>query len=538
MDENKDKEPLRGAEDEGRIRDLSSLLQTKNFFNSVLKSATEYAITVCDFDGVVQFWNSGAEKLTGYSSWDVIGVKNIKEFYPDEFTKGSKIEAAWQKTLQKGKFTLETNIIKKTGKTVPISLTITPLYDRYNNLIGTVGISRDITEQYKLKRKLEGYTKRLETMVENRTKELKETTKSLVSIIEKATDGIIVHTNGIIDSINPATAKISGYSSKELVQKNVLDYLPYEEDRKLVLSKMQERIEGKDVKEPYYVRIKRKDGSLMEAQITAGMISQKPPKFVTIIRDITEESRLKREKEEIKQQLWQTGKLAALGELAAGVAHEINNPLMGILGYAQVTMDKLGKKSTEYKNMQAIMEETDRISQILKNLFVFASQQKQEYSKTDIADVLNTSLSLMKFQLEKDKIDVSIDIKPGLPPIIARKSQLQEVFINMLTNAQYSLNKKFKGRSKNKMVKISADKIEDKSGKWIKIEFYDYGTGISESCIEKIYAPFFSTKKEGEGIGLGLSISKGIVDNHKGLIEVESKEGKYTKFIIKLPITE
>jgi PAS domain S-box-containing protein len=251
-------------------------------------------------------------------------------------------------------------------------------------------------------------------------------------------------------------------------------------------------------------------------------------KVIILLRDITEKKRLEADAIRVSH-------LASLGELAAGVAHEINNPINGIINYAEILKDQCLERGEDAAIPIRINKEGERIAEIVNGLLSFARDRKEEYSFVLVKDILSDTFGLAGRQLNKDGIKFSMDVPSGLPKIKARSQQIQQVFLNILSNARYALNKRFPEHHEDKILAIKVKMIETEGGNYVRTTFYDGGTGISAQILDKICNPFFSTKPRGEGTGLGLSISHGIVKNHGGRLRFESVEGEYTKVIADLP---
>ena len=229
------------------------------------------------------------------------------------------------------------------------------------------------------------------------------------------------------------------------------------------------------------------------------------------------------------------GHLASLGELAAGVAHEINNPINGIINYAQIIANKSEKRSKESDIADRIIKEGNRIAVIVSSLLSFARERKEEKVTVGIKRILHDSITLTEVQIRKEGIILKMDLSPRLPEIIANPQQIQQVFLNVISNARYALNKKYPGSHEAKTIEISDKKLVIDGAPYVRLIFYDQGTGIPANIIDKVLNPFFSTKPSGEGTGLGLSISHGIINDHGGSLQIESMEAEFTRIIIDLP---
>jgi len=250
--------------------------------------------------------------------------------------------------------------------------------------------------------------------------------------------------------------------------------------------------------------------------------------MIMSLRDLSVRKRLEAEREEMQRQLYQSSKLASIGELSAGVAHEINNPLNGVINYAQLLKDEDRPRSEfEQQMIDGIIEESDRIAKIVRGLLTFARADTQELRSVHLAEAINTSIALFGRQFEKDDIAVEIDLEPDLPFVYADSSRLRQVVVNMISNAHHGLKASLAER---KLFRISARR----AGEIVRVEFYDNGVGIKREDLNKVFDPFFTTRRETGGTGLGLSISFGIIRDFGGTIKVESEEGKFTRFIVEL----
>ena len=239
---------------------------------------------------------------------------------------------------------------------------------------------------------------------------------------------------------------------------------------------------------------------------------------------------------QMEAQLQHAQRMEAIGTLAAGVAHEINNPISGIIGYAEILRDCNPQQSPDIDIPKRIIKEADRIAEIVKNLLSFARDRQEEKSPAHIKDILSSTLDLIEKRIIKDGIQLSIDISNALPQISVRSHEIQQVFLNILNNAHYGLNENSLKPGSENFLRIKSE-IADVGGRdYIRTTFHDSGPGIPKNILNKICDPFFSTKPPGKGTGLGLSISHGIINNHEGRLLFETVEGKYTKVIVDLPV--
>ncbi|MEI7729203.1 MAG: response regulator [Verrucomicrobiota bacterium] len=273
-------------------------------------------------------------------------------------------------------------------------------------------------------------------------------------------------------------------------------------------------------------------------------------------KDITDRKRMEQERAAMEAHLRQQQKLESLGTLAAGVAHEINNPINGVMNYAQLILDRTEPNCQAQEYAREIIHETERVTTIVRNLLQFARQEKQSHSPARIQDVVEQTLSLIRTVIRRDQITLQVELPPDLPNINCRSQQIQQVLMNLLTNARDTLNAKYPGHDDNKTITLTAQLIaecglrnaelansEIRNQKSeigcaaIRITVADHGTGIPADVQGRVFDPFFTTKSRHEGTGLGLAISHGIVKDHQGKLWFETEPGQGTKFHLDLPIS-
>ncbi|HZI17976.1 MAG TPA: ATP-binding protein [Pyrinomonadaceae bacterium] len=254
-----------------------------------------------------------------------------------------------------------------------------------------------------------------------------------------------------------------------------------------------------------------------------------------VARDLSARWQLKEEKEEMRRQLYQTSKLAAVGELAAGVAHEINNPLNGIINFAQLLKDEPAPRSDfERQMIDGVIEEGERIARIVRELLAFARHDEYEPGEVSVASLVGVSLSLFGRQLEREGVRVEVDVPVDLPPVRGDGPRLRQVVVNMISNARHALRE----AEGDRLFRVSARSARSGGRPVVCLEFYDTGVGVPPENLGRLFDPFFTTRRDSGGTGLGLSISFRIVRDHGGRLRVESEPGRYTRFTAELPAAE
>ncbi len=242
------------------------------------------------------------------------------------------------------------------------------------------------------------------------------------------------------------------------------------------------------------------------------------------------------EKMALQAEAMQACHLATLGELAAGIAHEISNPITGIINYGQILINECSAERMENDIGKRIVKEGERIGRIVKTLLSYARDDEREGKKTtSVAAILEESIILTQAQIRKEGINLKINLLDDLPEVDVNFQQIQQSFINIISNARYALNEKYPERHKNKLLEVTGEKVIIGDRPYVRIIFNDRGIGISPHELPMLTKAFFSTKPFGKGTGLGLSITDRIITDHGGVLSFESLKGEFTKVIINLP---
>lgn len=354
----------------------------------------------------------------------------------------------------------------------------------------------------------------------------------LKNLILSSVDGVIAaDKNGKILIFNAASAEISGYSIDEALNTlNIRDVYPdggaYEVMRKL----RSEEFGGKGKLKSLQVNVRKKTGEEIPISLNAAIVYEGNKEVATIgfFHDLRESIRIKQELEKTQIQLLQAEKMSSLGKLAAGVAHQLNNPLGGILLYTQLIMEeyKLGKAVQE--DLNRILKDAERCRDTVRELLEFTRQTRHLMQPHDIDRALLRTIFLVQNHTIFQNIEIIKELSPNLPLLTCDIQQINHMFMNIIFNAAQAMA----GTGK---LTLKTYFIPENSR--IGIEISDTGHGISPENLPHIFDPFFTTKGEGEGTGLGLSLVYGIVQNHGGSIKAISEVNEGATFLIELPIT-
>jgi PAS domain S-box-containing protein len=503
--------PLRNKE--GKIigfrsisRDVTERKKAEEEYQTIIRTAMD-GFWLADMQGHFLEVNESYCDLIGYSrdellNMSITDVEVIER--PEETAKHI------QKITEVGYDRFETRHRRKDGEVVEVEVSVNYLPTEGGRMIVFL---RDITER-----------KRAEEA-------LRESRETLRKTFESVTDGIsVIDLNGVIAETNQRAVEIHGFSSKnELLGKSAFELIA-PRDREKIVKNMQKAIKQGTIRDVEY-NLLRADGSEFPGELSTSVLkdaSGNTVAHVTIARDITQRKRMEEERRQLEQKAQITSRLASVGEMSAGIAHEINNPLTGVIGYAQLLVDREDVPRDIRRDLAAINEGAQRVAGIVSRLLAFSRQTKPERRLVDINELIEGTLALRDYHLRVNNIKVVTRLASDLPETVADPGQLQQVFLNLIVNAETEMKL---AHDKGKLTVTT-----EKSDNTIKICFKDNGPGIKPQLMNRIFDPFFTTREVGQGTGLGLSLSYGVVAEHKGKIYAESKPGKGATFVVELPI--
>jgi len=408
----------------------------------------------------------------------------------------------------------EVEFKKKNGDKITVLLTGYPIKNEKGEVVGYQGINLDISER-----------KRIEN-------ELREANEFFTNLIESSVDGIIAaDMKGNIFIFNKGAEALTGYTAEEMIGKFHITKIYPEGVAKDIMKKLRSPEYGGVGKFiPTQLNVVNKFGEEIHVQLSAALIydgKDQEIASVGIFTDLRSRIRMEKKLQETHLQLVGSEKMASLGKLAAGIAHEINNPLGGILIYSSLMMEDLPEEDPKRGDLMRIVQEAGRCKEIVKSLLEFARQTEPKMEPTDINRAINDGLFFLVNQALFHNIQIIKNFDPFLPFVSGNASQLKQVFMNIIVNAAEAMHG-------SGTLTITTSPAPDR--KRVFVEFTDTGEGIPEENFTRIFDPFFTTKEVGKGTGLGLATSYGIVEDHGGKITVKSKVGEGTTFTIELPI--
>ena len=351
-------------------------------------------------------------------------------------------------------------------------------------------------------------------------------------VLESASEGILlINATGDIILVNRAAERMFGYEHEELKGQTLEVLLPdrirdrHRQHRAGYFAGPRVRPMGTGLA----LAGRRKDGTEFPVEISLSYVQAHDGiNAMALITDITERKRIEAELQRQREALYQTEKLAALGTLSAGIAHEMNNPLGIITSRIEVMLldaEEQNVPAQVLEDLRVLHRATQRVARIATNLRSFARQTPREHAHIDLNAVVHETLLLMQKPLEVDGIRLVTSLDTAIPPIMGDAGTLQQVLLNLVTNAREAMGQ-------GGEIRIETGPAAERAG-WVRIAISDTGPGISPEELSKVFDPFYTTKTT--GTGLGLSVSYGIIQDHHGTVDVQSAPGKGTTFVLAFP---
>jgi PAS domain S-box-containing protein len=472
---------------------------------AIIASAMDGIITIDESQRII-LCNKAAEEMFGYSAEDLLG-ESIELLIPARYRqRHHKDIARFGETGITNRHMGRLGTLyglRANGQEFPIEASISQVELAEGRLYSV--ILRDISERVRA------------------DETIRESEQHMRATFEQAAVGIAhMTTDGYLLRFNQKMCEITGYGSEDLQRMNFRNFThPDDITQDLVLH--EELLAGKVETYTREKRYLRKDGSIVWVNLTASLvrdINGLPKYFIKVMEDITErkenESRLQVKNDEIKtmtQQLWQTAKLATMGELAASIAHELNNPLAILSLRIESLLSGADPASSEFHELEIMEREVERMASLVTNLLQFSRSNERQISSLDIREEVDRTLELVHTYLVNRHVTAERIYAANLPLIQADRQQLRQLFLNLFTNASDAM-------PQGGELTIKLQPVHDRKN--IQIEVRDTGVGIPLELMHQVMEPFYTTKAEGKGTGLGLSICRRIVEEHQGNIRILS----------------
>lgn len=486
-----------------------SLRKSEERYRLLSENATDI-IWTSDLDLKYTYVSPSVRKLLGYTPEEFMSLPIERILAPASlqvamqvFHEELEAERSRQKDVGRTR-TIEAELACKDGSTAWVEVKMAFLRDETGNPTGVLGIARDITDRRRA------------------NQALRESEEQYRGLFENSVEGMFtsdLHHN--ITSANKALGELLDYDVEELMGMNWRDIV-HAESKKSVFKEYNKLLRtGKPIRGIVYECVSRSG----ERRLTEGYVSlirreNRPVGFQGSVRDITEH---KRENE----QLMIADRLASIGELASGAAHELNNPLTSVIGFSQLLMDRDVPDDIR-EDLKLIHDEAQRATCVVKNLLTFARRHAPAKQLNQINSIIEDVLRLRAYEQKVRNIEVRKKLAPTLPKIMVDYFQMEQVFLNIILNAEYSMSE---AQNRGTLTITTS-----RRNNTVVISVADDGLGIAQEHLRQLFNPFFTTKKAGRGTGLGLSICHGIVTEHGGKIYAKSQLGKGATFFVELPV--
>jgi len=486
------------VEDERRARDAVG--QSEARYRNLFETATD-AIYTLDTHSAFTSVNEATCEMSGRSRDELLGRSPLPFVSASELAIVKEhFKAALAGTARR----YECHFVRPDGTRRLASVTNSPIRHG-NKVIGILGVARDVTDE------------------RDRALALERSELRYTRLVESASDAIFtVEPTGTMTAVNRSLERSSGKTRDALIGTPFAALID-SRDQQLLASAFRDTFGG--ARRRVELRYPAPDGAARLCSLTLTPLTEgdQVTGALGIVRDVTDEKRM-------TEQLMQQEKLAAVGQLVSGVAHELNNPLASVMAFAQLLLAAPANAPQDRRAIDAINQEAKRAAKIVSNLLTFARQHQPERTVTDLNRVVDDTLELRRYALRVAQVEIETRLDPMLPITWADSFQLQQVVLNLVTNAEQALA----SWPEERRIVVSTSRSRDD----LFLTVTDTGPGIAPENLSRIFNPFFTTKPVGEGTGLGLSISDGIIREHGGRIRAESAPGKGASFIIELPFVE
>ena len=484
----------------------------------VILDSLPYRIMVINLDFIVETVNQTFLKEFDFTRDDILGKHCYEARYGlDKPCKEAGnicyLEDRLEQIKEKGSLSTIKEYVDENGETRFDVITLAPIFDEQGKVVQLLEASRDVSERLMLER------------------EMQKSNIFFQNVIQSTVDGIVVvDTKGNVLIFNEGMENLTGYTRKEIMEHGHLASFYNIDVAKENMKKMRSDQHGLLGKlNPTSMSITTKEGKEVPVTLSASIITINDNEVgsVGVFTDMREVLQMRKDLEDAHLQLVQSEKIASVGRMAAGVAHEINNPLAGALIYAELLKEELQDNPKNQSDIQEVINQTLRCKKIVAELLEFSRQSIGQTSSFSLEYLINQCLNLLINQILFQDIRVKIEIEPDIPEMVGDMGQLQQVFTNLFINAAHAMEEKG-------MLKVVANYQPDNSRFVIKVS--DTGPGIPAESRDKIFDIFFTTKPVGKGTGLGLSITQNIIQLHGGTIAFDCPPGGGTTFTIELPL--
>jgi PAS domain S-box-containing protein len=511
------------------VQRTAELAVSEERYRTLVENSSDIFYSL-DTEGLLTFVNEGVRHTLGYNPQELLGTPISALVHPEELPMRAWNIRERRRNPRADRWTEVCFLAHNgRGKGVPshrvLEVKARGSYADDGRFLGTEAIARDITERKTIEEKLSKQAAELATLVDEKSSEVQRVTQLLKNILQSAEDFFILSTDpeGVVTSVNEGARKILGYSVRELVGKANVSLLAPESPEAHPWFEPMTRAVAHRGRWQGEKELRRASGDIFPARLNVRPLVDQASRmmgYVLIGQDITEQKN-------IEEQILRSEKLAAAGRLAAGLAHEINNPLYGIRNAIEILEQALPDESDTRHLVGLSLREIDRISFLLSKMLDFYRPSEDQREELEISALLENLVTFMKGQLSSHKIEILCDFSEKPLAVNASASQLEQVFMNLFANARTAM-------ASGGLLTVRTRKVRH----YAVVDVADTGVGIEKKHIERIFDAFYTTHAESKHSGLGLSVSDAIVRSHGGKIEVQSEVGKETIFSVWLPLLQ
>jgi PAS domain S-box-containing protein len=483
-------------------RDITALRRNEARFTELFETLQE-GIYITTPDGTILDANPALVRMLGYDSKEEFLAKRVPDVIVDASQRKSIREEVDHQVAPQ---TRELTLLRKDGSSIICLNTATAVRDTAGQVIRYQGSVMDITTRRQIERQLHKQQEFARRLVD-----------SFPDLI------LAVDSNSHYTFVSPRCKDVLGYDISETADME-FGGRTHAEDLPALTALFSDILAGRQTFASLEVRVRHKQGDWRRIRFNFSPLTDETGKVEGVVlsgRDVTELKRL-------EEQLIQAEKLAAMGQMLAGVAHELNNPLTAILGVTELLRERPNVEEATKRQLELTHRQARRAARIVQNLLEFSRPASPQKKPVDLNSIVDRTLQLHEHSLRRNCVEVDFRPQPDLPPVVGDANQLIQVFLNLVTNAEQAIREiRESGRIQIRFAR---------QGSRISVTFQDDGVGIRPDAIPRLFDPFYTTKRPGGGTGLGLSICLSIIREHGGTIEAEALPGGGSAFTIYLPV--
>jgi PAS domain S-box-containing protein len=482
-------------------RDITAQRKNEARFTELFETLQE-GIYIATPEGNILDANPALVRMLGYDSKEELLSRRVPDILPDQIERKALMEEVERQPSPQGR---EINLLRKDGTPIVCLNTATSVRDTTGRVIRYQGSVMDVTARRQMERQLHKEQEFARRLVDN-----------FPDLI------LVVDTDSHYTFVSPRCQEVLGYELAETANME-LGGRTHAEDLPNLLALFADFLAGRRSFASLEIRVRHKLGDWRRIRFNFSPLADETGKIEGVVlsgRDVTELKRL-------EEQLIQAEKLAAMGQMLAGVAHELNNPLTAILGVTELLREGQGLEESTKRQLELTHRQARRAARIVQNLLEFSRPASPQKKPVDLNSIIERTLQLHEHSLRRSSVEVDFRPQPDFPGVVADANQLIQVFLNLVTNAEQAIREvRESGRLQIRLARVGAS---------ISITFQDDGVGIRPESVARLFDPFYTTKRPGGGTGLGLSICLSIVREHGGTIEAEALPAGGSAFTVYLP---